>query len=447
MSGTIRLGDVPAIPDMSITEEQVLTELALRNGDPANSWAPINLNQLPETPPQPPTLGNINLVYPGKRHVFSGPQESAKTLAAYTIAIQLARQDQETIIIDFEMGRYDARNRLRELGATPDQIDRIHYLEPWQPATSAHIEALITLHPQLVIIDAAAGAYDLQSLDDNKRTDVERFTSIYIRAFWRNEIATIVLDHVVKNIDNRGAYAIGSERKVGGADVHLGFAPITPISRGGKGHYKITTHKDRGGYLRRGRVADLHLDSDPDTNNITWEYRPYEPGTDDEGHWRPTVLMKTAYDHIAANPGSSKTEVYDAMTSKRRELKVQAVGYLISDGFVTDQGEEGRSHLVPVKTYDPDHDTDGGNGMDSTFPSTDTAESQQTRIPNTNPGTRSPDSRIPTTFPDVPDSQHEESFPRSHPLGGNGNDLPNTRNDIDVYDPKIQRQLDDDIPF
>ena len=37
------------------------------------------------------TLGGIGLVYPGKRHVFSGPPESAKTLAAYAIALAEVR--------------------------------------------------------------------------------------------------------------------------------------------------------------------------------------------------------------------------------------------------------------------------------------------------------------------------------------------------------------------
>jgi hypothetical protein len=78
----------------------------------------------------------------------------------------------------------------------------------------------------------------------------------------------IVLDHVVKNSDNRGKYAIGSERKTGGADVHLSFDTTTPISRGNVGRFKITTHKDRHGHLKRGHVADLELRSDPTTHAI-----------------------------------------------------------------------------------------------------------------------------------------------------------------------------------
>ena len=79
------------------------------------------------------------------------------------------------------MGAYDTRNRLRELGATPNEIARVLYLEPDQPATEDHIDRLIILAPALVLIDAAAGAFDPQGLDDNKRADVEHFTSLYVR--------------------------------------------------------------------------------------------------------------------------------------------------------------------------------------------------------------------------------------------------------------------------
>ncbi len=55
------------------------------------SWEPLNLAHIEERPPVQPTLGGLGLVYPGKRHVFSGPQEAAKTLAAYAIALAVIR--------------------------------------------------------------------------------------------------------------------------------------------------------------------------------------------------------------------------------------------------------------------------------------------------------------------------------------------------------------------
>lgn len=258
-----------------------------------DSWTPINLAEDPETPPIPPELGGFGIVYRGKRHVFSGPQESAKTLAAYAIGLETLRAipNRYISILDFEMGRRSARIRLRELGATHNELSRILYLEPEAPATTARIAALVSYRPELVIIDAAAGAYAVQGFDDNHRADVEKFTSLYVLPFFRAGIATIVLDHVVKNTENRGKYATGSARKVEGVDVHLGFDAIVPIKRGSTGIYKVTTHKDRDGWHERGRLTDLHLTSHPDTHAISWEWRQAEH-LDDPNAWLPTIYME-----------------------------------------------------------------------------------------------------------------------------------------------------------
>ena len=47
------------------------------------TWEPVDLGKLGERPAILPTLGGVGIVYPGKRHQFSGPPESAKTIAAY----------------------------------------------------------------------------------------------------------------------------------------------------------------------------------------------------------------------------------------------------------------------------------------------------------------------------------------------------------------------------
>lgn len=82
-----------------------------------------------------------------------------------------------------------------------------------------------------------------------KRKDAEQWAAAWVRPFWLQNIATIVIDHVIKAEKGRGKYSIGSERKLGGVDVHLGFEPIRELTRGGHGLYKIACHKDRPGYL------------------------------------------------------------------------------------------------------------------------------------------------------------------------------------------------------
>ncbi len=337
-----------------------------------DSWLPLNLNDLPETPPVKPDLGDTSMVYPGKRHVFSGPPESAKTLAAYCILIQIARCGGMGILIDFEMGGFDARKRLYELGASREEVDRILYIEPEVPANSERIGRLVAFNPQLVVIDASAGVYSLEGLDDNKRLDVEKVATLYVKVFWRMGIASILIDHVVKDTETRGRYAIGSERKLGGADVHLGFDVVNAISRGTAGKYTITTHKDRGGFLKRGHLADLALDSDPETHNITWRFTEAVVTKDAKGHFRNTILMEKISDELrgVAEP-LSKAEV------KRRvggngDRCGKAIETLIDEGHLTTSDGPRHSILVtlarPYKRSDDPLENPENSGESSPVP-------------------------------------------------------------------------------
>jgi GNAT superfamily N-acetyltransferase len=331
------------------------------------SWEPLNLAHIEERPPVQRTLGGLGLVYPGKRHVFSGPQEAAKTLAAYAIALEVIRQGGIVVLVDLEMGPWDARDRLRELGASAADFERLLYVEPDTPASEKTILDLIELDPTLVVIDAAAGAYDLQGLDDNKRADVERFARVFVRSFWWRGVATILLDHVVKNADHRGRYAIGSERKVGGADVHLGFEVVTPLARGGLGLYKLTTHKDRGGWLPRPRAGELELRSDPETHAISWAFRPPAEGEAERG-FRPTALMErvSRYVELQSEP-VSRTGIEEAVTGKVVYVRI-AIDCLVREGFASETSGARGARLVasvhpyrdgePVPTPSPEGDAD-----------------------------------------------------------------------------------------
>ena len=201
-----------------------------------------NLAKLPEQAPIEPTI--CGLAYPGRRHSWSGTQESCKTWAALIVALEHIRDGGVVLHVDFEMFECETRDRLRQLGASEDELARFLHVEPETPSDVDVINGLVDHHSStLVIVDAAAGAYDLQDLDDNKRQDAERFARWVIDPFRARGVATIVLDHVTKNADTRGKYAIGSERKTGGTDVHLGFDARVSFGRGRAGLVKIATHK------------------------------------------------------------------------------------------------------------------------------------------------------------------------------------------------------------
>ncbi len=345
-----------------------------RTDEHRDSWAPLDLTELPDHPPVQPTLGasgGVGLVYPGKRHVFSGPPESAKTIAAYAISLQVVRDGGRVVLVDFEMGGYDARNRLQDLGATRDELARILYLEPNEPATPERIDRLINLQPSLVTVDAAAGAYDLEGLDDNKRQDVEKLSRLYVTRFWRAGIATIFVDHVVKNTETRGKFVIGSERKLGGADVHIGFETLVAISRGTRGLYKIVTHKDRGGYLKRGHLANLDLTSDPDNHAITWQFKTPEQETADAGYFRPTHLMEkvSAWLELQSEP-VTRNAISDAVQGKKSGV-LAAITALVLEDYATETDGPNRSHLISsIRSYRvaTDDNNDSGSSVPSGSP-------------------------------------------------------------------------------
>jgi hypothetical protein len=351
------------------------------------TWEPVNL-AAPEftQPAEPPAV--CGLLYRGARHAASGPPESLKTLAAFILGLEWRRAGLgDFALIDFEMGEHATRRLLEDLGATLEEIESIWYVAPTTPPQLADIEAIVDDDMTLAIIDSAAGAYGVSELDDNKRADAETFSRCWITPLWLRDVTTLVLDHVVKNSDNRGRYAIGSERKLGTVDVALGFEPVLALNRGGLGVVNIVTHKDRPGHLPRPHAATLELRSDPDTHRITWEFKTAGRPDASATGWRPTVLMDRV---LAYTSGShyeplSRSKLADSVTGKRGYI-LQAIDHLIADGQLRLQDRT----VVPVpKNVPGTFLSDEGNGnvprslslqeerlSGTTFPEADTQEDE-----------------------------------------------------------------------
>ena len=311
-------------------------------------WERIDLRALEPSPPV--TVAFCGLGYQGRSHSMAGPFESAKTIIAYIALLEEIRAGGRPMIVDFEMGAYDARDRLLELGATDDEIAEINFFEPDTAATELTINGLLDKYqPTVVLIDAAAGAYDLQGLDDNMRADAEKFAKVVIRPCRKRGVATIVLDHVVKVAENRGAYAIGSERKVGGVDVALGFETKVALARGKTGVVRIRVNKDRFGYLRARGSLDVVLASDPTTHRITWTIKP-SAGTDAAGdakpEFRPTGLMGKVSRYLEAQPDPVSRNTVETNIKGKNDYVRLALDMLTHEGYITEAKGDHRARLV-----------------------------------------------------------------------------------------------------
>ena len=314
-------------------------------------WTRINLGN-PEyaVPPDPPAIQG--LLYAGKRHVISGPPESTKTLVAYRLLLEALRAGNPVAIIDFEMGPTAARRLVEDVGATLEEITSIYYTEPDAPPTEADLQTLHEHGAQYVLIDAAAGAYDATGLDDNARKDVEAFARQWIRPLWQQGIATLLIDHVTKDTTTRGKFTIGSERKIGQADVHLSLEALKPLSRGGTGFVKVHVHKDRPGFLTRPTAVVIDLQSDPLTHQVTWQIKPAVEGNN-TSDWRPTVLMERISHYLEeqAEP-VSRTNIETSVKGKSVKVIRQALDFLIHDGYAAEEaGSRNARNVRSTRQY------------------------------------------------------------------------------------------------
>lgn len=294
------------------------------------SWEPVDLLAIEDEPLAPPEWGG--LIYRALRHLLSGEPESMKTLAAMILALEVIRAGGHVIYADFEMGAGQFKARMRDLGGTDRDLTAISYVEPDAAPTSSELQALIRDNTDAAIIDAASGAFDVADLDDTRTRDAERFARVYLRTFWKAGVATIVIDHVVKNRANRGKYASGNHRKVGGVDVHLSFEVDKPLTRGGTGQASALTKKDRNGHLARPKALTLNVVSHPDTHALTWTWSPPSSSTETDNGWRPTRLMEKVSRYLEQHGPANRTAIYGAVSGKRPFL-VTAVQFLIEDGY------------------------------------------------------------------------------------------------------------------
>lgn len=344
--GAVLRGEL--VPDLSARIQPVVSETT-------NTWTPIDLVALAASPPEPATISG--LVYPGRRHVFSGEPETLKTWAAQVMCVEQIVAGHEIVWIDFEMDGREHAARLRALGLADEQLSSFFYVHPSEPLPPvlAAFEALISVvQPTLVVFDAFTGALALHGADENKNTEVERFYTSVVSPIQAQGAAVVLLDHVTKNPETRGRYSIGGGRKLGACDVHLGFEIVKAFGRGKTGIAKVLAHKDRPGYLTRPKAAELELVSDAETGSVTPRWHAGSEGEGVPQSFRPTWIMEKVSQYVGSKPVEdlpSRTQIEENVGGRREYIR-QAIDRLIVEEFLAiEQGPRGASVLRFVRPF------------------------------------------------------------------------------------------------
>ena len=336
------------------------------------TWSPVNLDQVlaGDYLDPPPTMlrrtDGIALLYDGMVHSISGESESGKTWLTLLAALELLRQAQRVVFIDFEDRADRVIARLLALGATPPQIrDHFAYIRPDRPLDDTGRTQLTPAlaDARLVVLDGVTEAMTMHGLDLNSNEDAARFLELLPRWIADHGPAVVVIDHVVKDKEKQGRFAIGAQHKLAGINGAYVVEMIQPFARGKRGVAKIHVAKDRPGYVREqafGKIiAEFALDGSISDITVIAELTP--PGrvsgkTDDGRPFEPSHLMERISAYVAANPGLSKKAIEDAVNG-RAATKRLALELLVTRGYIgTKAGAKNAiQHYSHKPYYEADH--------------------------------------------------------------------------------------------
>ena len=335
-----------------------------RNGsgptDPTTSWAPVDLGAvirdgcLDEPPQLLARTDGPCLIYAGKNHVFSGEPESCKGWAALHASAERVRAGEHVLYLDFEDVAATVIPRLLALGLDEQElVERFHYVQPSEPLEAAawsDLEPALATEPSLAVIDGVTEALVLHGLDLKDNSDVAKWLALLPRRLTNAGIAVVQIDHVGRDREARGRFALGAQHKLAGVDVHYAFDILEPFGRGLEGRIKVTVSKDRPGHVRRhadeaGRVAELRLTSEPDGAVSIDAMPPRAIGGG--APFRPTALIERTSRAVEDSPGLSKNAI-EATVRGKTDYKRLALELLIADGFmrVERDGQAGRHYSV-----------------------------------------------------------------------------------------------------
>lgn len=227
------------------------------------SWLPVDLSTHLDGSHKPvvPTLlartDGVCLLYPGLIHSLHGESESGKSLAAQHLAAQQIMAGNDVLFIDFESDAATVIERLLMLGATPQAIrDHFTYIRPEvDPRASTELpawHAMLARSYILAVIDGVTDSLGVFGYSTKDNDEVAAWMRVLPKNIAnRTGAAVAVIDHVTKDNDSRGRFAIGAQAKMSGL-TGAGYTVevAEALGRGLRGVIVLRVGKDRPGYVR-----------------------------------------------------------------------------------------------------------------------------------------------------------------------------------------------------
>lgn len=229
-------------------------------------WEPIDLTPViaGTAPVVLPEIGRrhdgVKLIYRGKEHSIASEPECGKTWFALMQVCDLLKRGGRVLYVDFEDDERTIVGRLKTMGVLARRLsaeaNQFRYVRPEGPHQPDWLVDLLrfgdNLWADLVAYDGMTEGMQLWGLDPLNQLAIAEWRKLLIRPALAVGTATLTTDHVVKNKEARGSYAIGAQHKLAGlTGAQFLMERVDPFGRGLKGRSRLLVSKDRNGGLRQ----------------------------------------------------------------------------------------------------------------------------------------------------------------------------------------------------
>lgn len=337
------------------------------SGDPVvrTGWEPVDLTAAiaGDGPDDATTIlernDGVALLYPGKFHAINGESESGKTWLALAAVHEQISAGHRVVYLDFEDSARSIVRRLQLFGISDDHLTALlAYIRPddkYTPAAALVLrDVVIGAHAApttLVVIDGVTEAMSLNGWEINNNDDVATFYRPLPREIAKAGPAVILIDHVTKDREGRGRYAIGGQHKLAGIDGAVyTVEKVKPFAPGQVGTARVRVMKDRAGAVRQhlegDHVADFRLTSTDDGVTATLiAPRPSDSITAETFLARPESVMQRISELLESRPDGVTATALDDTIGGNKATRRQALNLLETEGHIA-RRSSGRTRLI-----------------------------------------------------------------------------------------------------
>jgi hypothetical protein len=340
-------------PAITLTQPAPATSDSQEDAAEHTSWYPRDLGPVlageESGDPKPVFLlrdDGAALIYRAKINALIGESESGKTWIALLAVVQVIASGGQVLYLDFEDSAAGITGRLLALSLTRAQLAaQFRYIAPDEPLGSlAATELSAALGgpvPDLIVLDGVNAAMTMLGLKLTDNKDVTEFSQRILRPLKRTGAAVLTVDHVTKDREGRGNYAIGAQAKRADIDGAAFLIDASkPFGRGLTGKLRITVSKDRPGHVRaiaaNARYAGTAVLVSHEDGSISAAIETPDTKTAEEKEpFRPTELMERVSRYLESHPeGATGNRVKENVTGKK-EWVGYALNRLADEGYIT----------------------------------------------------------------------------------------------------------------